>query len=692
MGDYKQTNRQLKVETPLGPDVLLLKGFTVVEGISQLFSIRVEMLAANEDRGQVAFDRLIGQKLTVKVLMADERTYHHFNGICSRISQGARDSHFTSYYAEMVPWLWALTRKSQSRIFQRMTVPDILKKVLQFPDVTYQLQGPFEPRDFCVQYRETDFNFASRLREEEGIFYFFKHSDGRHQMVVANSPDAHPDVPGPTPITYEEVEGGVRDDNRIWGWRKEQLWRSGKVTLWDHSFELPHKNLEAVRETQESAQFGKETHKLKLGGNQAFELYDWPGEYAQRFDGIDTGGGEQPAELQKVFRDGERTARVRMEEEAAPALTARGESNVKHLVSGHKFTLKRHFSSDGAYVLTAVTHSATFGADYRAEEEPLLSYSNSFTAIPTSVPFRPRRQTPKPVVSGCQTAVVVGPSGEEIFTDKYGRVKVQFHWDREVKCNEESSCWVRVGTSWAGRQWGAVHIPRIGQEVIVDFQEGDPDQPIILGSVYNPDMMPPYRLPENKTQSGIKSRSSPGGGPQNFNEIRLEDKKGREQLYIHAEKNQDIEVENDETHWVGNDRSKTIGRSETTSVGKDRTESVGKDESITIGASRSVSVGASDALTVGANLSVTVGSSLATKVSGSATEQVGGNQQVQVGKKFALVAGDQIQLQTGSASLIMKKDGTIVLKGKDISVVASGKVNVKADSKVTIKGSSIVEN
>ena len=708
MGDYKQADRPLKIETPLGPDVLLLDAFAVVEGISRLYSIRVELLAANEDRGQVTFDKLVGQKLTAKVRLADESTWHPWNGVCVRFGQGERDATFTRFYAELAPDLWKLTRRAQSRIFQRMTVPEILRKVLAGLDVAWELRGAFEPRNYCVQYRESDFAFASRLMEEEGIFYFFRHSDGGNQLVVANAPDAHPDVPGPSTITYEELEGGTRDDDRIHAWRKEQRWTSGKVVLWDHSFELPHRHLEAESQTQASAQFGKETHVLKLAGNDAFELYDWPGEYAQRFDGIDAGGGERPGDLQKIFRDNDRTVRIRMEEETARALEARGESNVKHLVSGHRFTLKKHFSSDGAYVLTETSHEARCGAHYRADGEPTMTFSSSFAALPASVPYRPRRATARPVVAGCQTAVVVGPKGEEIFTDKYGRVKVQFHWDREGKLDENSSCWLRVGTSWAGQQWGAISIPRIGQEVIVEFVEGNPDEPIIVGSVFNAATMPPYALPDHKTQSGIRTRSSLGGGPANYNEIRFEDKKGRERLTIHAEKDQEIVVENDETHSVGVDRTKTIGRSETTVVGKDRTETVGNDESISVGsnrtesvgsnetvsvgANRSVSIGTNDELAVGSNLGITVGGGLATTVGGNAAEQVGGNRQVQVGKKFALVASDQIQLQTGDASLILKKDGTIVLKGKDITIKGSGKVNVKADSKVTIKGSSIVEN
>ena len=562
MGEYKQTNRKLKVITPLGPDDLLLKGYTIVEGISQLFSVRVEMIAENKTK--VAFDKLIGQKLTVQSLKADESTFHSFNGLCVKFAQGEKDFNFTTYFAELVPDFWKLTRKAQSRIFQRMTVPEILKKVAKGLNVSWQIQGQFEPRDYCVQYRETDFNFASRLMEEEGIFYFFKHTEGDHEMVVANTVDAHPDVPGDTSLIYEEVEGGVRDEDRIWGWQKEQSWRSGKVLLWDHCFELPHKHLEADEDIQASAQLGKETHKLKVGGNDAFELYDWPGEYAQRFDGVDKSGGEQKGELQKIFRDNERTARIRMEEEAAPSLSVRGQSNVKHLVSGHKFTLKRHFNGDGPYVLTAATHVASFGADYRAEKDVLLRFENSFTAIPKALPYRPARVTPKPVVPGCQTAVVVGPSGEEIFTDKYGRVKVQFHWDREGKHDEDSSCWLRVAQLIAGRRWGASFWPRIGQEVLVDFLEGDPDQPVIVGVLYNADQMPPYLGdgPDGKHKNdnklmGVKSNTTTGGV--GFNEWRFDDTKGKEQVFIHAEKNMDVRVKSSSMESVGAAKHVTVG-------------------------------------------------------------------------------------------------------------------------------------
>ncbi len=705
MGDYLQQNRKLRVTTPLGPNELLLKSFSGSEGTSTLFGYRLEMIAENKTK--VPFDAVLGQKLTVHLQLPDE-SETHLNGLCVRLAQGGRDADFTTYEAEIVPEVWKLTRKAQSRIFQRLTVPEILKKVFAGYEADWQLTGKYEPRDYCVQYRETDFNFGARLMEEEGIYFFFEHSDGSHKMIVSDQATDHPTLPGDSRLIYEELEGGTRDENRIWSWRKEQEMRPGKYVLWDHSFELPHKHLEAEATLLSSVPVGKETHKLKVAGVDAMELYDYPGEYAQRFDGINQGGGEQPAELQKIFRDNQRTVELRMDEETTPAIVIRAKSNVKHLVSGYKLTLQRHFNADGDYVITTVRHQASLAADYRSGKEELLTYENEFTCIPAALPYRPRRRTPKPVVQGSQTAVVVGPSGEEIFTDKYGRVKVQFHWDREGKSDESSSCWIRVGTSWAGRNWGAIRIPRIGQEVIVDFLEGDPDQPIVVGSVYNADQMPPWDLPANKTQSGVKSRSTKGAGPPNFNEIMFEDKKGGELLKIHAERNQSISVEADETHTVGHDRSKSIGNDETTSVGKDRTETVGVNETITIGASRDITIGASETrtigaaevitvggvltLAVGAATTITAGAAATTNVGGNSSTQVGGSAAVAAGKSLSLTAGDAIQLQTGKAGITLKKDGTITITGKDINLKASGKINIKASSNVTVKGSKISQN
>jgi type VI secretion system secreted protein VgrG len=400
-------------------------------------------------------------------------------------------------------------------------------------------------------------------------------------MVLANTPQSHPDVPFGSPASALEWEGVVAPDDRVTEWSKAQEIRSGKVTLWDHKFEMPDKHLEAEKTIQESVQAGKTTHKLNLPASTKLELYDYPGAYAQRFDGIDKGGSPQPARLQKIFDDRTRTVGIRMQQEAAEGLWIDGRSVIPAFTAGHTFDLKDHFSDDGPYVLTWVKHSIKQPLMVDQGESP-FQYKNRFECMPSALPYRPEQKTKDPYVRGVQTATVVGPAGEEIFTDKYGRVKVQFHWDREGKNDANSSCWLRVATFWAGKQWGAIHIPRIGQEVIVDFLEGDLDNPIIVGSVYNAEMMPPYKLPDDKTQSGIKSRSSLQGSPENFNEIRFEDKKGSEQVFIHAEKNQDIEVEHDETHWVGHDRTKTIDHDETHHVKHDRTRTVDNNEKVTI--------------------------------------------------------------------------------------------------------------
>lgn len=558
MSKYVQQQRLLQVNTPLGADALLLKSFSGSESISHLFRFQLDLMAEREQA--VTFDELLGQKITVRLTLPDEEE-RYFNGIVSSFSEGGRDEIFTSYHAQMVPQLWLLTRQHRSRIFQHMNVPDILKKVLQGLDVSFDLHGTFEERDYCVQYRESDFDFASRLMEEEGIYYFFKHTEDRHVMVLGNTPATHPDMPVNSRIIFEEIAGGTRGEERVYAWEKVQELRSGKYTLWDHCFELPHKHLEAQKTILESVQVGKVNHKLKVGGNDKLEIYDYPGEYAQRFDGIDKGGGGKSSELQKIFEDNARTVGIRMQQEALPSILIQASSNCRQFVSGYKFNLTRHFNADGQYLLTSALHSATDNS-YETElgGEGEYHYMNQFTAIPFALPFRPRRETPKPVVRGSQTAVVVGPAGEEIFTDKYSRVKVQFHWDRDP----QNSCWVRVATPWAGQNWGMIHIPRIGHEVVVDFLEGDPDQPIVTGSVYNATMMPPYELPANKTQSGIQSRSSPGGG--GFNEIRLEDKKDSEEIWVHAQKDLNSVIEEKETRKVGKSRETNIHDDDTRTV------------------------------------------------------------------------------------------------------------------------------
>ena len=390
------------------------------------------------------------------------------------------------------------------------------------------------------------------------------------------------------------------------------------------------------------------SHKLSLDGTDKLELYEYPGFYAQRFDGVNRGGGEQPSELEKIFKDNRRTASLRMQEEAARAVSVRGSSSCRHMMSGHKFTLERHFDADGEYVLTGVSHSASITAGgYRSGGSAAFEYQNQFECIPVALPFRPARLTPKPTVRGTQTAVVVGPPGEEIFTDKYSRVKVQFHWDREGQYDADSSCWIRVATIWAGKGWGVIHIPRIGQEVVVDFLEGDPDQPIVIGSVYNADQMPPGELPKHGMVSGLMSRTTPGGGPSNFNGIRADDTKAKEHLNIQAEY--------DETTLVKHDRKKTDqqrrddsrqarpdgdgGQQRDDHRPRARTETVDKDETITIHGNRTETVDKSESITIGQAQTLSVVLAQTTAIGLAHTRHRRAVQAITVGASQAITVG-----------------------------------------------------
>src|SRR5919198_2545377 len=465
---YIQEKRFIAIDTPLGEDVLLLQGFTGSEGISRLFSFDLNLLA---ETSSIAFNKIVGQRVTIRIDLADE-SKRYINGFISRFAQSGSDRRFTHYQAEMVPWLWFLTRTADCRIFQNMTVPDIITKIfkdLGFTDFKNMLEGTFEPREYCVQYRETDFNFVSRLMEQYGIFYFFEHEEKKHTLVLANSPNAHRPCPGQEKARCEQLVGAVDEEDVVTSCSMEQELRPGKYALTDYNFETPSTSL-AVNVAS----------TVTVGGNGKYEVYDYPGEYLKK-------------------GQGERLVKLRMEEEEAPHVVASGAGTCRAFTPGYRFDLVGHYAPkmDKCYVLTDVQHVASLGDSYAEGRggNGAASYSNHFTCIPYDVPYRSPRVTPRPIVQGPQTAIVVGPGGEEIHTDKYGRVKVQFHWDREGKRNENSSCWIRVSHPWAGKGWGAVAIPRIGQEVIVDFLEGDPDQPIITGRVYNAEQMPPFGFP-----------------------------------------------------------------------------------------------------------------------------------------------------------------------------------------------------
>lgn len=531
-----------QIETPLGRDKVLLKGFRGSEGISRLFQFELDLLSEDSS---IRYTDVIGKSVTIALKQADG-TPRYFNGIISRFGQGGSDEVFTAYRAEMVPWLWLLTRTADCRIFQNKSIPDIIKQIfgdLGFTEFSDSLKGTYHPREYCVQYRETDFNFVSRLMEECGIFYFFKHEHGKHSMVLADDPSATSDCPGQSRFRFYMKTAAVMDEDVVNGWQAEQELRTGKCTLTDYNFETPSSSLLASTATIDS-----------VAGNSKYDTYDYPGKYLKK-------------------NDGESLTKVRMQEEEAVHLVVRGTSDARSMASGYKFTLAEHYRQDmnTSYLLTEIEHVATATSYGTSRGEQQDHYSNSFRCIPASVAFRPLRVTPRPTIKGPQPAVVVGPSGEEIYTDKYGRIKVQFFWDREGKKDENSSCWSRVSQVWAGKNWGVLFLPRIGQEVMVDFLEGDPDHPLVTGGVYNAEQMPPYALPDKMTQSVLKTRSTKGGGTDNFNELRFEDKKGNEDIFLHAEKDMHREVENDDSLKVGHDQTIEVknNRTETVTTGNE---------------------------------------------------------------------------------------------------------------------------
>ncbi|HKV48571.1 MAG TPA: type VI secretion system tip protein VgrG [Candidatus Acidoferrales bacterium] len=567
---YTQVNRLISLTTPLGEDVLLLAGFTGHEGVSRLFQFNLDLLSEKKD---IDFKDIIGQKVTIKMeLTDDDSSSRHWNGYVSRFAQSGGSGQFARYHMEVVPWLWFLTRNSNCRIFQNMAVPAIIEKI--FSDTGFgsgyksSLTGTYDPLEYCVQYRETDFNFLSRLMEHNGIYYFFEHKDGDHTLVLADSPSAHTNCPVQSTARY--IPAAAKDTaDAISAWHLEQEFRTGKYSLNDYNFQTPAAKLQATENTV-----------VDVGGNSKYELYDYPGDH-------DTGA------------HGTALAKLRMQEEEASHAIASGSSNCRTLAPGYLFDLEDHHRDDlnKTYLLTDVRHVVSNGATYGSGQSSDSHYSNHVTSIDSATPFRPSRLTPKPFVQGPQTGVVVGGSGEEICVDKFGRVKVQFFWDREGQSNDQSSCWMRVAQPWAGQGWGAIFIPRIGQEVVISFLEGDPDHPIVTGSVYNADQTVPYTLPDNGTRSTIKSRSSKGGGVNDFNELRFEDKKGSEQLFMNAQKDMDINVKNDLREAVANNLS--------SKVTKDRMESVGGDLHVGVTGNINQKAGQSMSLQVAQNLAET---------------------------------------------------------------------------------------
>jgi type VI secretion system secreted protein VgrG len=620
---YSQDNRLLILDTPLGKDVLLLQELTGEEGISRLFTYELNLLAYEND--SIVFSDIVGQKVSITMSRPDGSS-RYLSGYVSRFTQGDTDNRFfTHYHAQVVPWLWFLTRQADCRIFQNMAVPDIISQVFNlfdFKDFRLALKNTYPQLEYCVQYRETSFNFVSRLMEEFGIFYYFDHStQGKHTMVLADQSSTLPACPS-SPISYDTEVGGIYEPEAITDWHVGQEVRTGKYTVTDYNFITPSTSLLANDPTV-----------VNLSASQPLELFDYPG-------------------LHTTKDQGDTVAKTRMQEEEAGHMVIQAASNCRAVMSGYSFELKNHYRADQNtnYVVTEIRHYASAGQTYTSVgTQGGEIYSNNLTCIPASVAYRPPRVTPKPFVQGPQPALVVGKAGEEIWVDKYGRVIVQFYWDRLGQQNENSSCWIRTSQPWAGGNWGAMWIPRIGQEVLVSFLEGDPDRPVITGRVYNANQMPPYTLPDYQTRSTFMSRSSKGGGASDYNELRFEDLKGQEQIFMNAQMDMDLRVENDSREFIGANRHLIVTTNQVEQIQTDKHlhvegkhfEEVDSDMSLQVGGNQMESVTGNKSLNVTGDQKESVTGNVSLSVTGNQSESVTGNVSLSVtgGKMDSITMG-----------------------------------------------------
>lgn len=647
-----QDKASLSVSTPLGKDALILQEFSGAEAASGLFEFQLVMQSATGAQ-DLDLTQLTGQHLTV-TLTGDSGATRIVDGVCTRVVQTA-----TSYVAELRPWLWMLGLTTDNCIFQSKTAVEIIKAVfdgLGYSDYKDSTTATYTTRDYCVQYGESSLNFVLRLMEDEGIFYFFTHEAGKHTLVLADDSSAFADISGTSTVPYLPVPTGKDwiDGLHVTGCSLEQAVTSGLYQADDYNFTTPATELKAN----------------VTGTSGAPQVYEYPGNYLTK---------DQGSSL----------AKVRVAELQASAKRLNGTGVARSFTAGQKFTLSKHPRSDlnAAWVLHSVHHRATF-----------REYENSFTALPSDTNFRPPRLTPWPRIAGTQTATVVGKSGQEIYTDQYGRVKVQFHWDQLGTSDENSSCWIRVMQGWAGKSWGAFFLPRIGMEVVVSFLEGNPDQPLITGCVYNGTNTVPYALTDDQTKSTIKTNSSTGGS--GYNEFRFEDKADSEEIYVQAQKDMTVLVKNSRTTTVdAADDTLTLNkgnRSTTITKGNDtltisegnRTYAVSKGtETYSVKGTRDVTVEGAETHTNKDAYTQTVSKDFTLKVDGDITIQASGAVTIKAGKGLTLQSTSDMSL-TSSAGLTAKASSDATLQGLSATVKADTGATLQGGTTVTVKGSA----
>lgn len=599
-----QAERMIRIKTPLADDPFVVLSFEGTEAISKLYTYHLQLAS---EKNNIAFEQLAGKSVTVGIKSADG-SERYFNGIIIGFSpaQISKKDGYSRYNALMAPAIWSLTECYDCRIFQDKTVKEIINEVLDPGTLKkkginnsihfrFEIDPPLLKRGYCVQYNESDFNFIARLCEDEGICYYFIQKNGKHTIVFANTPDKHkPYTEGKKEkVKYQDTMGGDLKDEVIINLQQDHKLMTGKYVTTDYNFLKPDK--------KSTMSVTQNTQKPKSNGEG--ELYEYPGGY------------------QDPDQEGKRLAKIRMEASDVNIATARGASNCRLFIPGYRFKLAKYFldeMNNKDHLITMVHHQASQEFQTGESGQNGDKYVNYFQCSPHSVPFRPLRRTPKPQIVSSQTAIVTGPKGEEIHTDKHGRVKVRFHWDRREDTDGDGnmSCWIRVSQNWAGAKWGAMHIPRVDQEVIVNFLDGDPDRPLITGRVYHGHNLPPYDLPTEKTKSTIMSNSSKNSD--NFNEIRFEDLKDQEEFFTHAAK--------DRKEVVENDKRTEVKAKQTIEIEKDRALTVNSgNETITIaGGSREVDVAKGETHKNGAGFEHNVTGNYTLKVKGNITIDASG--------------------------------------------------------------------
>jgi type VI secretion system secreted protein VgrG len=647
----------LQMELVTSPDVgLKFKSMSAHEEVSRLFEFQVIAISGDS---AISADDLLGTQAAVSLEVADD-TKRWFHGVIASFGIEGVVGRYYSYRLTLRPWAWLLTRSADLRIFQQKTAPDIIKDVFGEYAHTFvnELKGTYATRTYCVQYRETDFNFVSRLMEEEGIFYYWRHSEDKHELVLADGPSTHVATPGFDTILYLEDDLRVAEKQAINDWHMRHEIQPGKATLSDYDFDKPSTSLRSLTAS------GSRKH-----AEREHEIYDYPGLYG-------------------VKADGDARARIRLDELSARFGRFTGQGNTPGLAAGALFTLKDHPRADqnGDYVLLS-TQIDMQQAGYESGNEQDTLFLCRFVAKAAADPFRPARTTRKPSVAGPQTALVVGDGDKgDIWTDKYGRVKVQFHWDRVGKKDGKSSCWLRVASGWAGNGWGLLAIPRIGQEVVVAFLEGDPDQPLVVGSVYNAENMPPYELPAKAAVMTLKSRTLQGAVA-DYNELRFDDTKGSEHLMLQAQKDRYDIVKNDLRTDVANDEERSVGKNQSVSVGENLALTVGKAMSQTVGDAlhldvakdQLVNIGANHGLKVtqdastdaGQNWSLNAGQDIHAKAGMNLGAEAGMNLHLKGGMNVVIEAGMQLTIKAGPASVVLGPDG-VSITGPLVKVNSGG--------------------